>query len=277
MFDMRLRPRFFLLMTAIFCGYVLLTWLLSTQWINSINEKWSLQIANRQVMFDKYRTLSPLIREISLSKKMAADPDIIQMAIHENDPIIRQRGIAAMERYRSNFSDHSYFAAMARSGNYYFNDAANQYIGKQLRYMLSPKNANDKWFYATIADGRDYQVNLDPDIHLGVTKVWINVLIKKSGETLGVIGTGIDLTEFLKETVSISQHDVHNLFIDKNMAIQLDNDPKLIDYMGIAKDVSQRIKVDNLLKNADDIEHLRLAMQFLEKNPDQEKTIWVKL
>lgn len=272
---MKLRLRFLLLMTVIFCGLVSLTWFLSSQLMSRINEKWGSQFVERQVMFDKYRTLSPLIREISLARKMAADPDIIQMALHENDPALRRKGISAMESYRFNFRDHSYFAAIASSGNYYFNDSANQFEDKQFRYVLSPNNANDQWFYATIADGKEYQVNLDPDVHLGVTKVWINVLIKNGDETLGVIGTGLDLTNFLRETVSIAQHGVHNLFIDKSMAIQLHDDPKLIDYMGIAKDASQRTKVDRLLKEAADIEQLRVAMQQLEAHPDQFRTMWV--
>lgn len=273
---MKLKLRFLLLMTVIFIGFMLITWFLSLQLMNKINYEWGRQFTERQVIFDKYRTLSPLIREIALARKMAADPDIIQMALHEGEPLLRQRGIAAMERYRFNFLDHSYFAAMAHSGNYYFNDAANQYRGRQLRYVLSPTNANDKWFYATLADGKDYQVNLDPDVHLGVTKVWINVLIRHGREVLGVIGTGIDLTNFLKETVSISQPGVQNLFVDKNMAIQLHSDAALIDYMSIAKDANRRIKVDVLLKNPDDIERLRRAMRQLEIYPDENQTFWVE-
>ncbi len=272
---MKLRLRFLLLMTAIFCGFVSLTWFLSSRLMTDINEKWGHQFVERQVMFDKYRTLSPLIREISLAKKMAADPAIIQMALHEGDPLKRKQGIAAMENYRGNFRDHSYFAALAQTGNYYFNDAANQYMGKQFRYVLSPDNANDKWFYATLADSKEYQVNLDPDVHLGVTKVWINVQIRNAGKVLGLIGTGLDLTDFLKETVSVNRHGVRNLFIDKTMAIQLHDDPEMIDYMSIAKDASQRIRVDRLLKEASDIEQVRVAMQQLEKNPDQIRTLWV--
>ena len=272
---MKLRLRFLLLTTAIFIVFVFITYLLSLQLINKINQEWGRQFTVRQVLFDKYRTLSPLIREITLARKMAADPEIIRMAMHENDPELVRRGIAAMENYRYNFRDHSYFAALARSGNYYFNDAANQYKSSQLRYVLSPKNANDKWFYATLSDGKEYQVNLDPDTHLGVTKVWINVLIKNGGDVLGVIGTGIDLTDFLKETVSISQQEVHNLFIDSSLAIQLNSDPGLIDYMSIAKEVSQRSKVDLLLKNPSDVEHLRLAMQRLQATPEHIETLWV--
>jgi diguanylate cyclase (GGDEF)-like protein len=272
---MNLRLRFLLLMTAIFCSFVLLTWVVSQQLINRVNEHWGSQLLNRQVLFDKYRTLSPLINEIALARKMAVDPAIVRMAQNESDPAVRQQGIAAMEIYRLSFRDHSYFAAMAHSGDYYFNDAANQFAGRQLRYVLSPTNANDKWFYATMSSDKDYQINLDPDVHLGVTKVWINVLIRHGGQVLGVIGTGLDLGNFLKETVSSTPPGVHNLFIDKNMAIQLHNDPMLIDYMSIAKDVNQRVKVDRLLTNPDDVEHLRQAMQRLEANPSLQQTMWV--
>ena len=264
---MNLKARFLLLMTLIFIGFLSITWYLSDRLINELDRQWGEQFAERQVMFDKYRTLAPLIREIALARQMAAEPAIIDMALHERDPERRRHGIAAMEKYRFNFRDHSYFAAFARSGNYYYNDAADQYAGKQLRYVLSPTAPADKWFYATLVDGKEYQVNLDPDVHLKVTKAWINVLVRSGSETLGIVGTGIDLTDLINETVKITQPGIHNMFIDKSMAIQLNSDPELIDYMTVAKDVGQRIKIDVLLKNPADVDRLRQAMIGLERSP----------
>ena len=264
---MNLKARFLLLMTLIFIGFISITWFLSDRLINELDRQWGEQFVERQVMFDKYRTLAPLIREIALARQMAAEPAIIDMALHEQDPERRRRGIAAMEKYRFNFRDHSYFAAFAQSGNYYYNDAADQYAGKQLRYVLSPTAPADKWFYATLVDGKEYQVNLDPDIHLKVTKAWINVLVRSGSETLGIVGTGIDLTDLINETVKITQPGIHNMFIDKSMAIQLNSDPELIDYMTVAKDVGQRIKIDVLLKNPADVDRLKQAMIGLERSP----------
>lgn len=272
---MKLKTRFLLLMSTIFVGFMLVTWLLSQQLLDKVNQQWGNQFSQRQVLYDKYRTLTPLLREIALARQMAAEPAIIDMALHEHDPEMRRRGIAAMEKYRFNFRDHSYFAAFSRSGNYYFNDADNQYAGKQLRYVLSPEKSQDRWFYATLADGKEYQVNIDPDVHLNVTKAWINVLIRSGNEVLGIIGTGIDLTDLIKETVSMTQHGVKNLFIDKSMAIQLNSDLHLIDYMTVAKDIGKRIKVDVLLKSPADIEHLNQVMQALEKSPADNATLWV--
>lgn len=273
---MKLQKRFFLLLIAIFIGFMLIVLLLSMRLINGMNQQWGDKFTERQVLYDKYRTLLPLQREIALARQMAVEPAIINMARHEDDPAARRLGIAALEKYRFNFRDHSYFAAFAKSGNYYFNDAMNAYAGRQLRYRLSPSNDADKWFYATLSEGKEYQVNLDPDVHLNVTKAWINVLIKDGSETLGVIGTGLDLTEFLKETVSLNQQGVSNLFIDESMAIQLNSDPGLIDYMTLAKSEDQRRKVDVLLKNPRDVEHLRQVMHEVKSAPDTSASLWVE-
>lgn len=240
-----------------------------------VNEKWAALFAGRQVMFDKHRTLLPLTREIALARQMARDPALLEMALHEEDSGVRERAIRVLESYRLNFRDRSYFAAFVRSGHYYFNDAANQFEGRQLRYKLSAANPNDKWFYSTLASGKDYQVNVDPDVHLGVTKVWINVLIRDGERVLGVIGTGIDITEFLKETVDIHQPGVHNLFVDRDMAIQLYREAELIDYASITKDVKQRSKVDVLLTEPDDIERLHRLMRRLENSGEMLGTLWV--
>ncbi len=272
---MKLKLKINLLMTAIFVVFMLITWYLSEQLMDKVNQRWGEQFAAQQVQFDKYRTLSPLIREIGKARQMAADPSIIAMALHEQDAKVRARGIATLEHYRLEFRERNYFAAFAGTGDYFFNDANDLYKGKQLRYVLSPNHNADKWFYATLQQGKDYQVNLDPDVHLNLTKIWINVLIKSGNQILGVVGTGLDLEAFLKETVSNTHPGISNLFIDGSMAIQLYNDVKLIDYMTIAKDEGMRSKVDVLLTNPEDVRELKLLMEKLAATPGSSASMWV--
>lgn len=274
-FVVNLRYKFILLIFGILLGFSTIAWLFSLHLMSEVNEKWAALLAGRQVMFDKHRTLLPLTREIALARQLATDPALLDMALHEDDPAARERAIKVLETYRLNFRDKSYFVALSRSGSYYFNDAANQFAGKQLRYTLSAANPNDKWFFSTLSSGKNYQVNVDPDIHLGVTKVWINVLIRRGSEVLGVIGTGIDITEFLRETVDIDQPGVYNLFVDRDMAIQLYRDASLIDYASITKDVSHRSKVDVLLTVPDDITSLQQVMRRLESSEKTVATLWV--
>jgi len=175
---MKLNTKFLWLNGSVFMVCVLLSWFAFGMILEEINFRWGKQFAARQVLFDKHRTLSPLIREIKLARKMAAEPALIAMALNENEAVIRQRAIKVMEQYRFDFRDHSYFAAFAQTGNYYFNDAAGKYSENQYRYTLKPNHKDDSWFYATLKSGVDYQVNLDPDVHLGVVKVWITCYLK---------------------------------------------------------------------------------------------------
>ncbi|MBK9162059.1 MAG: EAL domain-containing protein [Nitrosomonadales bacterium] len=272
---MKLNQRFFWLMMAIFLAFMLAAWLLFVQWEDRVNREWGRHFASHQSAFNKLRTFSPLLREIELARQMAADPAIIDMALREQDETALRRGVGVLEEYRLKFRDRSYFAAFAASGHYYFNDAENRYAGRQMRYTLSPDSAADKWFYATLADGREYQINLDPDVHLNVVKVWVNVKLMQGNKTLGVIGTGLDLTEFLKQTVGTSVEGVHNIYVDASRAIQLHTDPSQIDYMTIAKEVTQRKKVDHLLQGGDDVERLRLGMREVDANPSVKSSLWV--
>ncbi len=273
---MRLRNRFLLLTSLIFLGFMLVVFVLARQMLDNLNQGWGRQFAERQVQADKNRTLVPLINEIALARKMASDPDIIAFALDEANPAARKRGLDAMERYRTLFSDHSDFAAIASSGDYYFADSSNENRNGGVRYVLSTNNPNDRWFYATLKDGRAYQLNVDPDVHLGITKVWINTLIRHGNETLGIVGTGIDLTDFLKRTVSIPQKGIVNLFVDRNMAIQLHGDPKLIDYMGVAKQAKEHVRLDVLIKDPDDLKEIDKALREAKRSPEKVKTLWVR-
>ncbi len=273
---MLLTSRFLLLRAGIFLLFGALLWLTFIAIVENINLRWGHELAQRQVLFDKYRTLSPLIREIELARNMAAEPALIGMALNEQDAAARRRGLKILEDYRFRFNDRSYFAAFAHSGHYYYNDAENSFAGKQLRYTLSPQNKGDQWFYATLAADTDYQVNVDPDLHLGVVKVWINVLLKHEGATLGVVGTGIDLTEFLRQSVGIKQKGVDNFFVDRSLAIQLSTDPELIDYASIAKKLDERIRIDVLFKDPEDVKALHaVAAELLSKPAGEVATLWV--
>lgn len=263
---LNLSSKFNLLMATVFLAVTAAAWLFSVKIISVVNEQWATQFSQRQVQFDKHRTLLPLTREIALARQLAVEPALLEIAKNEDDAEIHQQAIAVLERYRTNFRDQSYFFALAGSGNYYYNNAENAFSGHQKRYQLSPSNPNDQWFYATIKNGKSYQVNLDPDVNLGVTKVWINVLVEDGGKVVGMVGTGIDITAFLRETVDVGQAGVYNIFVDKDMAIQLYRDVSLIDYASVTKEVQARSRVDSLLTDPRDIALLKQVMQRVEKS-----------
>jgi len=264
---MPLKLKFIILLAIVLISVTMAAWFFTEKIVSAVNARWAFQFSQRQVQFDKHRTLMPLIREIALARQLAVEPSIILMAKNDQDARAKKNAIAVLERYRNNFRDQSYFFVPLRSGNYYYNDAQNSFAGRELRYQLSRDNRKDQWFYAIIKSAKTYQINLEQDVNLGVTKVWINVLIESGNEVLGMIGTGIDITSFLKETVDTGQEGIHNIFVDSDMAVQLYRDASLIDYASITKSAKERKRVDAILTDPHDIDTLKKTMLRLKSSP----------
>ena len=277
---MQLKTKFLFFLSGLFFVLMLGVYLYSQNITLRINEEWGKKFMQKQIVFDKYRTLLPIMREVNLTKELSREPAIYQMALNEDNPKIKAEGLEVLERYRNEFHDRSYFVAFRKSQNYYFNDSENKYKGNQLRYKLSDSKKDDRWFFEALKLNDEYQINVNKDTILGTSKVWINFLLKdKNNKTIAVIGTGLDLTKFLKESVDINQEGIRNIFINKKLAIQLERDTKLIDYGSLTKESNERKTLNLILKNPIDIFKIKLAMnQILASNDDDHiRTLWLEI
>ncbi len=124
---MRLKIQFNLFLAILLIVVTTIAWFLTVNIVKAVDKRWAHQFAQRQVQFDKNRTLMPLLREIALARQLAVEPAIIDMAKQEQDALARAKAIDVLERYRLNFRDQSYFFALLDSGHYYYNDAEKSY------------------------------------------------------------------------------------------------------------------------------------------------------
>jgi signal transduction histidine kinase len=274
---LNLQFRFLFIIGASVLCFALVIWWVFSQEGERLVERLGARFAEKQVLYDKARTLQPLIREVALARQMADSTIIKQWVKNEQNPQLQQLAMAEIEKFRQHFQEGSYFLALTKSGHYYFNDASRQYANKQLRYTLSPDKPGDAWFYATIKNSNDYQINVDPDIHLGVTKVWINVLLRDGDKVLGVLGTGLDLTDFIRNVADIPQPGVTNLFVDRNAAIQIYRDIGYIDFSSITKSSNQQHSIDLLLEQPDDRAWIRQAISQLAHGGSSVVTKFVQI
>ena len=275
---MKLRTKLFLTLTILFIFFTLIVWFVTHAQSETINEQWGAKFVQKQIEFDKYRTLMPIIDEIALVKQLAQEPAIIAMALHEDDVQIRSRGFETLERYRSRFHDRSYFAAFTQSRNFYYNDNNNPNSRKNPSYKISPDQPADKWFYEAISSGAPFQINIDKDRFLGVSKVWINYIIRDNNDNIvGVIGTGFDFDYFFKQSVGFEKRGGENYFIKKDFSIQLDQHASKIDDY-IKMDGSHK-SIESLITDPADIKRIKEVMDELEQSTDSKsiKTLWVTL
>jgi diguanylate cyclase (GGDEF)-like protein len=216
--------------------------------------------AEKQILFDRYRGLESLMREVSLAETAARSPAIIEWAREEDSADKAARGLAELEHYRTSFKDRSYFFAIRRSGNYYFNNAGNEFAGVQKRYTLSADNPRDGWFFKTMTLESGCHLNVDHDDNLKVTKVWMNCVVRDGRDVVGVLGTGVDLSQFIREVVDIPQNGVTSMFADLNGAVQAHRDPRQVDFHSITKDLKNKKTIFALVDNDADRLTLRAMM-----------------
>ncbi len=263
---MKLKSRFLLLAASLIIPATLVAWGVFQLIAENVIERWGQRVVGIQVRYDSARLLQPIEREIALAKQMAQSQVLKRWARSPEDPELHAQALAEMENYRQNFRDHSFFVALRDSGGYYHNNASNEYAAQPLRYQLKPDNPADAWFYGLIEQNREFHLNVNPDQELKVTKLWVDVLMRDGDRTVGVVGTGISLEEFLSNVVDIGQPGITSLFVDSTGAIQLYRDQKLIDYASFVKPEGQKSLVTQLLDDPQDQVRLQQHLETLRQN-----------
>ena len=112
-------------MTMVFVIFIAFVWFYSHALSEAMNEQWGNRYIQKQIVFDKYRTLFPIMHEVALVNQLVDEPTIRAMAGDEANESVRQAGLKTLQHYRTLFQDRSYFAAFKTSGHYYFNDRNN--------------------------------------------------------------------------------------------------------------------------------------------------------
>lgn len=266
---MNLKSRLSLLAVVLILASAAAVWVSVQTLAERIITEWALRYVEKQVLYDKERVLQPLLREIVLARQLSSSPVLIDWLEDPNNILAEYHGLMELERYRESFTDSNYFLGVLRNGHYYYNNAENEFAGDQMRYRLNPTEPADRWFYDLIEQNRDLHINVNPDTHLGVTKLWVDVLLRNaSGEILGVAGTGLNLSGFLNDIVDSGEEGITSLFVNHNGAIQLYRDQSIIDFASLTKDDSEQSRLSQMMSQ-EDYTRLELAMAQVKAEPQE--------
>ncbi len=167
--------------------------------------------------YDSEKTLAPLFKEVAISQEMASDPLLLAWAANPRDPMLYAEAKKILEKYRWRYSSKSYSVMLVADNGYYHNNEQNQYADNPLQYTLDPDSPDDRWFFNLIEHNKKLNVNINPDLHLGVTKIWINVQMEQDGKILGKLGTGLDYNALLGDLYANSEQmqGVSTIIIDQ--------------------------------------------------------------
>ena len=273
-----LRGKFVLLMAMAYIVTIVLTLLAFNSVSSSITRTLGVRFAEKQVLYEKARIRAPILKEIALSRKLSDSPMLQTWAQNESDATLKAQALLELESFRQSFQDGSFFYVIDSSRHYYYNDHQKQYSGHELRFTLDPQIPQDKWYFVSRTHDEPYSLNVDHDVALDVTKVWINTQIRtKDGRYLGMAGTGMDLSAFVHEFIKNGHDGVTNILIDDSAAIQAHPNRDYIDFNSQSKDVKVRFTLFNLLSVPQDRLALKTAITELQAAPEQVKTLFLTL
>ena len=230
-------------------------------------EDFGINFVKKQSLVVKNKTLSLIRTEVALSFQLVESPVIKQWALNEEHEATRRLALQELESYRKSFKDRSVFFIVDRSKNYYFNNAANEFYGRELRYKLNRANVNDQWYFTTMKNVNDFALNVDYDNHLKVTKVWINTIVKGEDQSkIGLGGTGFELTDFINNLVRSDEEGLSTVLVDKNGGIEGHPNSKYVRHNSNLRGPMKKITIFDLM--SEPVEHSQLKEIFRKISTD---------
>lgn len=252
--------------------------LVGWQALDGIHQRFAQAYARNATLLNREKIFAPVSRELALALRLADSQVTRQWLRDEQNVQKRDLFFREAEGYRSAFHDHTYFVGSEASQAYYFNDGALPF-SMAPRFVMQAHTARDEWFFASRGSDAAYNLNVDQSLGSRAIKVWLNVLVRENGRTLGVVGSGINLSTFIDEFIAQKEQGVSTLIIDEQGALQVysDNSRLAINSGALQTPVQTSNSLFGLLGDAQDVAQVRQAMAQAMGSPGSVSSRWVTL
>ncbi|WP_022963601.1 biofilm regulation protein phosphatase SiaA [Halopseudomonas pelagia] len=246
--------------------------------LQSIHAHFGDGYARNATLLNREKIRAPISRELALSLRLADSEVTRQWLLDEADEAKRELFFIEAEGYRKDFRDHAYFIGSVSSQGYYFN-SDDEPLNQQPRYILDANKAADSWFFSTLRDTELYNINVDFNPTLNTTKVWFNILVNDhDGTTIGLAGSGLDLSDFVRDFIASDVPGVSPMIFDQNGAIQAHQNADLIALnSGADANAQEQFSLFGMLADEAQRNEVRSAMLRALAEPDSVVTLRVTL
>jgi len=263
-----LKPRFLLFAFALFLAAGIISFGLFFATARGIVESLGIRFAETNTLLARARMMGIIEPEVVLARKLADSPVIKAWILDEGNPAKSATARAELESYRRAFGDHSYFVAVAASGTYY-NQPSD---GERTVVRLSRDRPSDSWFFRTLQSPRDWQLNLDYNPYLRVTKVWINCVVREEGRPIALAGGGIEITGFLADLSREAQEGLSVMLVDDQGNIMASRDLDYLERNARTWTGKTRLTAADLASSRGDREALASLLQRAAGDPGVVRT-----
>ena len=129
--------------------------------------------------------------QLTLVLQMMKMPSIKEYLINPDDEAIREAAFKDLATFKESFKSKSIF---------WVSDVNHEFWSDmEYSYIVHPENPDEYWYNMTMYETDVYNFNINYNPSLKQTNLWVNAVIKDNGTPIGVIGTGIPLTDMINE------------------------------------------------------------------------------
>jgi len=161
------------------------------------------------VEIERLRLESSINSEIATVLNMANSPLIIRYFTNPGHPELERMAFEEIAAYRQ---------ALAAKSVFWVNDSDKLfYTDNRDPFMIDPAHPDNYWYPMTLYETENYNFNIDYNSDLNVTNLWINVpIFDNKRNPVGIVGTGINLSEFINAFYHSYSEAAHLYFFNAN-------------------------------------------------------------
>ena len=129
--------------------------------------------------------------QLTLVLQMMKMPSIKEYLLHPDDENIKAAAFKDLESFKDSFVSKSIF---------WVSDVDHKFWSDmKYGYEVNPDNPDEYWYNMTMYETDVYNFNINYNPQLKQTNLWVNAVVKDGNKPIGVIGTGIPLTNMITE------------------------------------------------------------------------------
>jgi len=129
--------------------------------------------------------------QLTLVLQMMKMPSIKAYLINPDDESLRDAAFRDLATFKDSFKSKSIFW-VSDTNHEFWSDM-------EFGYIVNPDNPDEYWYNMTMYETDVYNFNINYNPSLKQTNLWVNAVVKDNGKPIGIIGTGIPLTNMIAE------------------------------------------------------------------------------
>ena len=144
---------------------------------------------SQMLVNERIRLENSVNSEIAIVLKLADSPLIKRHFLNPGDPELEKIALEEIASYRRAFTGFSIFWISDLDRIFYSDDND--------PYWVDAENPENYWYNMTLYETSvfNFNINYNPDIK--TIKLWINAPVFDGGKSIGMVGTGIELSKFV--------------------------------------------------------------------------------